>query len=514
LDSPLIHSAHKVKSLHKSKIEHLVEPGIFARLAPEITVHDEINPKKLVTWNRLDIGMRTTYLQLKSRLPSLANRIYYEDLKAQTLGLMVDPDNSEKDNWQVFREVFDDIAASIAKNGFDSGKTLLPLSSSGSILNGCHRLSAALVHDKDVSCVYTDLPPITCDHQYFFDRDVPTEIIECAARALMFYAENLYLAFLWPSGSEKLVQTESMFRNIIYKKRIWLARHGPFNLLYQCYHHMDWVGTAASGFPGLQQKQMECFPDGGGEVVVIAFQALGGLDEVRNLKARIRTANGIGFSSVHITDTKEEATRLSDLLFNQNGLHYLEYAEPITEHVRSVLMRLSEQAEEQDVDCDEFILDGSLLLELYGLRRADDLDVVASTISPDVYRKMGVDPREGELLFHGKTEDELVLDSANHFRLFGIKVIGFRQLRHMKRTRDQEKDRYDVKLMDCLIDERPWLAIQIRFRQKWLYARLRIRRWTIRSIGALLRSVRLYRPAQIVWRSLKNRREENAGSQK
>ena len=38
------------------------------------------------------------------------------------------------------------------------------------------------------------------NYQYFYDRNIPSEYIEMAVNKFIEYAENVYIAFLWPSG--------------------------------------------------------------------------------------------------------------------------------------------------------------------------------------------------------------------------------------------------------------------------------------------------------------------------
>jgi len=92
---------------------------------------------------------------------------------------------------------------------------------------------------------------------------------------------------LWPSGKSKLIETKALFDHIIYKKRLPLTTKGALNLLFQCYHHMDWIGTEANNYKGLHQKLIECFPDSG-EAVMIIFQSSDGIDHVRSIKEKIR----------------------------------------------------------------------------------------------------------------------------------------------------------------------------------------------------------------------------------
>lgn len=494
-------------SVLKKDLRLRIEPGLLSRMDGRHYRVVSVPAPTLVTWNRLDIGFRTLFLELKRRCPGLAAEIYHHDLRAQTLGAMIDPDNATKDRWEVFETVFESVSNSIERIGFDSSTTLLPVSTAGSILNGCHRLSAALVHRKTVSCVYTNLAPITCDYKYFFDRAVPIDMIERSARQLMLFAENTFIAFLWPSGNKYIPQAEVLFENVILRSKLELKENGPFNLLYQCYHHMDWVGSESSGYPGLRQKVMECFPNGGGSTVVIAFQAHGGVSEVRAIKERIREMNGIGYSSVHITDTKEEAVRIADLVFNENGRHYLDFAKPIRASAVKRLRQVHKHALGQGVDPKDFLLDGSWLLELYGIREAEDIDVLASPEACNAYEKLGFDRRDEQLVFHGLSENELIFDSSNYFILFGVKLVGFRQLQRMKAARGEPKDKNDLKLMSCFLEDRKLRAAGIRLKQIIAYSRLKIRRQIFRLGGNILRGVGLYGPVRAVWRQIKGRKQ-------
>lgn len=488
--------------IERSNLKDRLAPGIYARLKSSAYPTRSVQPNELVTFNRLDIGMRTLYLELKGRVPKLAEKIYFEDLKAQSLGTLADPDNSGKHNFNIFRKVFDDVFASIINRGFDPDETLIPVSSSGSILDGGHRLSAALIAGKSVTCVETGLEPITCDYKYFYERDVPIEIIEMAVLQLIGLAENVFLAFLWPSGSLNFIETELAFTNVIYKKKIELTNKGAFNLLFQCYNHMDWVGSAESGYRGLQQKLVECFPRGG-EVTVIAFQAPNGLSQVRDIKERVRQINAIGYSSVHITDSRKEALDIASLLFSHNGLHYLNHADPFELSHGKVLNSLRELALKQQVDVDKILIDGSWLLDLYGLRKADDLDIVALGGELDRYKLLGFPPRKKELEHHGKTEVELIFDPMNYFLLNGVKIVGFFQLMKMKKARGEAKDVIDVKLMSALIENNQWLRIKTGLNQKVLYAKILGRRKLWRAITASLNILGIYEPARRTYRKLR-----------
>lgn len=488
--------------LSKQQLVGKLEPSILERM-PDVRYQIKWKrPEELVTWNRLDIGMRTSYLELKDKVPELASSIYYEDLRAQTLGSLVDPDNPSKSSFETFKNVFSDVSEEIYRNGFDSEKTLLPLAISGSILNGGHRLSAALAYNKPVACIETQIPPITCDYQYFFNRAVPQYIIEQAVLRLLRFMDDAFIAFLWPSGIKNIKQTVNLFHNKVYEKELILTNNGALNLLYQCYHHMEWIGTKQTGYRGLYKKLFECFPETD-TLTIIIFQAAGGLDEVRQIKQEVRDINGIGFSSIHITDTKEELIRLANLACNENGLHYLNNAGLIDFDKVELIKQLRSRASKLQVDRESFVVDGSLLTDIYGLRKADDIDIVAASKSTATYDQMGFDSRVSELKYHRKSADELVYDPRCHFYLFGIKFVGFHQLVSMKKNRLEPKDVLDVKLMLALGKRNRWKMFVTRIRQRVLYARIRSRRSIFRVSAAVLSVTGLYAPVRAVYRRLK-----------
>jgi hypothetical protein len=449
--------------------------------------------------------MRTLYLELKAKAPELAERIYFEDLRAQTLGTLVDPDNSKKSNFNIFKNVFDGISEEVSLRGFDAEQTLIPVSGSGSIINGAHRLSAALIHGKEVAFIQTTLPPITCDHVYFFERAVPIAIIEQSVVQLLRYARNCFVAFLWPSGSANMHLAESLFQNVVYKKKLYLTNKGKLNLLFQCYRHMDWVGGESSNYAGLHQKLIECFPENG-DVTMIIFQAEGGVEHARSIKEKIRDINGLGYSSVHITDTQEELLRLSRLLCNENGMHYLNHAKLVNSRHYEMLRSILDLSRKNDIDPRNFLIDGSWLLELYDLRSADDVDILTASDHDYIYQLLNFDSRLSQVQYHKKTANEIIYNPNNYFYLFDIKLIGFEQLQTMKRNRGEAKDLLDVKLMSGLV-EYNWLSmVQVHLAQRWLYARIRARGAVFKFGGFILRAIGLYKPVRAVYRFIFNRK--------
>lgn len=487
--------------ISKEKLVNLIEPGLLSRMQNKEYTVEKVAPQTLVTHNRLDIGFRTIYLELKETLPSLADEIYQHDLRSQTLGTLVDPDNSEKYNFEVFKKEFEKISSNIYRNGFDSKLTLIPVSTAGSILNGGHRLATALHFSKDVWVVRTDLPAICCDYDYFFKRSVPVDLIEMAALKLLDFAQDIFVAFLWPSGCNNWHEALNLFTNVIYQKEVEVTFQGAFNLLYQCYKNMDWIGSQENGFAGLEQKRLECFPQTMRFRFVI-FQEPQGLKQVRNIKEKVRNINKIGYSSIHITDTNEEAKRLCQFLLNDNALHFLNYTTDFGGISAENLAELKCDMKNDSVSKEHVLVDGSFVFEAYGLRKAMDVDVLVSDVVP-VGKLKNWERHDHELSFHGVEKNDLIYNPHYHFKLCEIKVVSLRQMVAFKKRRAKSKDLLDVRIAEALIESDTFKAWKTKLLQKFLYFRLRSTRNMIAAIEAALRFFGLYEFARRTRRRIK-----------
>src|SRR5215217_7183880 len=89
------------------------------------------NPRCLLTWNRLDIATKVTYLNLKTKSSKYATRLYKNHLNAFSLGLFTEPDHIKKGSFTKYVAEFEEIARSIRENGFDARISLIPLADDG-----------------------------------------------------------------------------------------------------------------------------------------------------------------------------------------------------------------------------------------------------------------------------------------------------------------------------------------------------------------------------------------------
>lgn len=490
--------------IKKQALRNRLEPFIYEKLEKDEYKQETINSKKLLTWNRLDLAFKLFYLDNKEVNYYLAERVYAADIKAQTLGSFIEFGNEENKN--SFKNYIDDfhcILNDIELNGFNKEKTLIPLSKNYTIINGSHRTASAIFLNQNINCIKTEQNDMIADYKYFYERDVSFDILNLVVRKFIEYStDNTYIAFLWPSGKNNKDDSESKFSNIVYKKEIKLTPNGAFNLLIELYKHMDWVGNAKNGFQGAKQKLIECFPSFE-KFTVIVFQEES-LEEVRLIKEKVRQIHGIGFSSIHITDTKEEAIRISNLIFNDNGLHFLNYANPYKYvNIYSKLDIFKDFLKHNKIETEAVVIDGSVILSLYGLRKNEDIDYLI--LDNERIKKISLEfeMHDSELRYHDQNKYNLIYDARYYFQYYGLKFISFNQLYKMKKKRNEEKDIHDCNMMNSLLQNNKLKKLQLEIKQKLFYLKIKNRKTIRLGLLSFLRNTGLYVIVRWFYRKLK-----------
>ena len=99
-------------------------------------------------------------------------------------------------------------------------------------------------------------------------------------------------------------------------------------------------------------------------------------------------------------------------------------------------------------DRHDFCVDSSAVLSAYGLRDCRDLDFL---------HLINVHPLASQIDCHndwshhyGEPKDEIIYNPELHFYMYGLKFASIKVVREMKKIRNEEKDKVDVKLMEGL----------------------------------------------------------------
>ncbi|MCM8832072.1 MAG: hypothetical protein NC918_07775 [Candidatus Omnitrophica bacterium] len=483
----------------KEDLKNKLENYIFMKLNQEEYEIIECDPRNLLTWNRLITAFDLFYLDMKDKNDKLARYVYTERVRAATLGTFIESDG-QKAGIEMYIREFEKTYDSLRKNGFDPAISVIPLAKDLSILNASHRVASAIHLGKSVYCVRTELDPICDDFKELYRRRVDYNILDIVVQKFIEYSNNTFIAFLWESSRKYHKKIETLFKNIVYIKNIKLNMNGAYNLLMELYKHMDWIGTAKDNYAGIRQKLIECFTDFKGFKIII-FQS-NSLNEVRELKDKIRQICKMGYSSIHITDTKEEALRIAKLLLNENAIHFLNHANlnkypNISKEIANFKNFLSENG----ADPVDVLIDGSFVLALYGLRQSEDIDYLIN----DKYKKFESDKyneHSAELIFHRKSKEDLIYDPRYHFEYQGIKFISFASLYEMKKNRSELKDKIDCKIMEAYLRGNKISLYLRNIEQNLLYLIIKTKHRTYKKIITVLKIFNLYEPVRKIYKRL------------
>ena len=482
----------------KNKLLKLIESHFEKDLAQDSYEIKAIKAKDLLTHTRFDLAFKFSYLEMMGRDVKFAQNIYKEHIRAFSLGKFTEPGNEEKNSIDRFLEEFHKTFKDIKLNGFDGSKTLIPLSKKGSIANGAHRLASAIYLDRDVECVQIGTADHIYDYKFFYSRNVPSEMLDVVATKFVEYADNIHVAFIWPTAKGHDDEIENAIPNIIYRKEMTLNPNGAHNLLSQIYYGEEWLGSVEDDFKGSKGKLVECFKSFD-PVRIIAFQAES-LDEVLVIKDKIRDIFNVGKHSIHITDTREEAIRVARVVFNDNSIHFLNYAKPnkyIDTHNK--IDKFKEFIAKNELDTNDVLLDSSIILSAYGLREAKDTDFFCFDNYQIKNKFEDINIHDEELKYYQEEKNELIYNPKNYFYFNDLKFISFTQLYKMKKNRAEEKDRNDCKMMEALIDNDGFKKIVNKWKQSFYYGKIKARANLIK----ILRNLGVYELLRAIYRSVK-----------
>lgn len=471
-------------TLNRENLKKLIEPHFFNDLFDTSYKLEKIKSSKLLTYNRFDLSFKLLFLKMIEKDDNFSMDIYREHIKAFSLGEFNEPGNAMKISFDDYQKTFVNIFYDIRKNGFDKNLSVIPLSKNGSIANGSHRVACSIILDKEIDCVRIDTPDHLYDFNFFRERGVSKTVMDAAACEFVKNSKNIYLAIIWPSAEGKDNQINQIIKNIVYEKRVTLNKNGAHNLLSQIYYGEDWIGSLEDNFKGSYGKLIECFKVLG-PIRFIAFQSEN-IREVREIKDKIRSLFNIGKHSIHITDNHTESLRISRIAFNENSIHFLNYAKPnkyLSTHQK--IKDYKSFLDKNDISFDDAILDSGIILSLYGLREAQDIDfLINDNVNLKIQNDL-IDMHDEVLKYYKHNKMNLIYDQSRYFYFNDIKFVSFSDLYKMKLNRNEIKDRIDSKLMEALIENNFFKENFSRLMQNFFYGKIKLRHNFLKALKYL-----------------------------
>jgi len=155
--------------------------------------------------------------------------------------------------------------------------------------------------------------------------------------------------------------------------------------------------------------------------------------------------------------------------------------------VHESILRIKDFASSNNLSYKDFVIDTSMVLALYGLRAAKDIDLLCN------YNNLkdmpsGISLHDDELQYHQLQKSELIYNPNFYFYFNGLKFISFDRIFSMKIKRNEPKDIYDCKMMEALIENNVIKRYRAFLLQSVLYSQVKARS----KIVSLLRFIGIY----------------------
>ena len=451
----------KISELFSEKFIQTIEDQLLhAKMPDEELTIEYVDPRQFLSKNRIDLVCKLYYIECreKGRGIEFAKEVYRVHIESITYGRFSEVWNSEKNSLEKYFEVFDDLIDNIKTHGFDEKKSVIPVSEDSIILDGSHRVAAAIYFGIKVPVVRLKTPAWKNNYQAFMKKKqyaIPEKYMDFIAYQYMAYKNLCYVAMIWPVSYRDpnygtALKILHQFSNVVYKKQVYLNYNGLAQLAMHTYMDAEWTGGFANRYTGIFTAVDERYGKKAPVTVLILDDMP--LDKIRQLKLLIRTVLHDGFAKIHITDTREEALRLGKMLLNANSVQFLNdsfffrYDDFVNEFWKFRSLALSSKLE------NDLCLDTGAVLAVYGIRNTRDIDYLM--VSDDKTDLLSDFDKHTQQYYDGFAADisceEIIYNWFDHFYCFDIMFSSLESVRILKQKRNEKKDRRDVQLIKKL----------------------------------------------------------------
>lgn len=441
--------------------EWLPRHRVAAALNPHLLSLLKIEPQheiarlpatRLLTPARLDVMAKYIYAtqRLAGAGTAWGDHVYREHLRIWNE--FREDDGSGKSAFAEYRESFDRLLRSFADGGFDERRGLLPVGSGDVIIDGSHRLAAALALDRELKIACFDFRPPRYDHEYFTVRGLGEDVLDDMVLQYCRLDTRVRVAVLFPVArglDDEILEILRACGPVVARKFVTVGHPGRANLVRLLYRGEPWLGDGIKPTPELLYHVNNRFVDG--EPVKFVFFAGEDARTRIEVKNRIRALFSLGNDSAHINDTHEQTVSIAEAVLNANGVHHLNNARPAAfRNFTALFETFKRWIERERLDRRRFCIDASAVLAVYGLRDANDLDYLYAGDCAPPAPDNAISCHNAEIRHYGAGLDDLVMNPHDHFYIDGVKFAALHRVREMKARRAEPKDRGDLYRIDAM----------------------------------------------------------------
>ena len=460
-----------------------------------------IDARELLVSDRIDLIAKIKYIDYFTKYDKCEFflDLYRKHIEAFTLGTYTEDNNPKKNSFSKYIKNFNELIIEIGSNGMNANCSVIPVGKNNVILEGAHRTAISIYFNLKVPIVRFEHIVVSANAKYFERALLDDKYLDYMISEYCKWKNNVYIACVWPvavaQGVDNINKLESELNKrckIIYKKTILITYNGLKNLIPQIYSSHDWVGILDNHFNGSLSK-VDAVYCKNKDMLVYVIEAES-LQDVVKTKHNIREIFKLDENAIHICDNAEEAVQLSHMLLNNNTIDMLNKGDPFRyKNFNKKLIKLKEQLKEQLDDC---VIDSSSVMSLYGIREAEDIDLLSLSYLDDIG-----DDHDEYIKYHTCNLYELVLNPEKHLYFNDMKFITLKVLKYFKVKRGEKKDYRDVKLIELYLRDSEFLKLYILKLKNYFHRKFR------NGFFSILRKIGLYYLARDIYRFMRGKKQ-------
>lgn len=365
-----------------------------------------------------------------------------------------------------FINAFNKLIQSFKNNGFNTNFPI-EIGKNNVIINGSHRLMLSYYYNIKPKVDFKEKNGHVYNYDFFLQRNnYWRRNNETYNNIKRIYADTMALEYVKQNKNVRCMVTYpvahkyNQISNIIkviesygylyYKKEIKLTKNGIMNFIKELYRGESWIGGM---FPSdsCGGKFDLCYSDHPITLFLIDFK---NLDKIIECKEKCRKFFDLSKHSLHMSDYQEDTFRIASSLCNKNSVDFLNYGtNNISQNTKNALVAYFNLFVKTQ-DNNDYVLTSSLILEMFGLRSAKDLDYIHKNDNILQLKNTGV--HNGIWLsYYNEPRNELLYNPNHYFYFNGFKFASLEVIKCMKQKRNEEKDKKDV----TLINQLPFMLI-------------------------------------------------------
>lgn len=409
-------------------------------------VRKHVSPLDVATGSRLDIFARTDFVlsTVTGLGKSWSLQLYQSYLNAA--GVSANDKEDDKESIVDYISSFNELIDSMINFGFDEQKGLIPVCDRG-IVNGAHRVATALVLDHNIVVQKNDDPASIIDYRWLEKSRLHQDYINHMAFELLRHKANARAYVMFDIENHLCDKLENQIRNhsdVVIRRRILLTDVGKRRIISLLYDYNEWWRADL-----LEQFVIERF-DKNENTVDIIFTLENNFSDRQTRKEDLRSmlTNDIFERKIHGTDDHFDTLWLAESVLNVNSIAFLNCSPIGSED--ELLRRIGKPLQNSHTNrlIGDWCIDGSAVLELHGLRPANDIDYIyyGQNLAPVNVLRNG-DCHNSHYDLNSVPLDEILFNPRMHFYFKGIKFISLSMLLQQKFEANSENSLTDCHLI-------------------------------------------------------------------